>query len=93
MAIYYLLNERLVDELMSNGTAPKEISINNFPRPFLSHDKKFIKDYDTLVKSFLVQIMDLCVKRVNEQIHSFRLKINKNKTNYLITIFKTWKKN
>ena len=72
---------KVFDYHKQNGTAPKEISIHNFPPPFLSHDKDFIKDYDALIKSFQVQIMDLCIKRVNQQINSFRSKIEDIKTN------------
>ncbi len=63
-----------------NGTAPKEISIHNFPPPFLPHDKDFVKEYDTLIKSFQTQIMDLCVNRVNQQLITLKDRISSIKT-------------
>jgi hypothetical protein len=65
---------------MQNGTAPKEISIHNFPPPFLSHDKDFVKEYDKLIKTFQTQIMELCMSRVNQQLNAFKEKITNIKT-------------
>ena len=65
---------------MLNGTAPKEISIHNFPPPFLSHDKEFVEEYDKLIKSFQTQIMELCIKRASQQVDTFQEKISNIKT-------------
>ena len=61
------LSKKIFEFYIYNETAPKEISLSNFPVPFLAHDDTFVKSYDTLIKSFQRQIMDLCMQRVEEQ--------------------------
>ncbi len=65
---------------IENETAPKEISLNNFPVPFLAHDENFVKAYDSLIKKFQKEIMELCLKRVKEQKVILDERINAIKT-------------
>jgi hypothetical protein len=65
---------------IENETAPKEISLNNFPVPFLAHDENFVKAYDSLIKKFQKEIMELCLNRVKEQKVILDERINTIKT-------------
>jgi hypothetical protein len=64
---------------IENGTAPKELSLTNFPIAFLPHDQKFVEQYDKLLKEFQIKIMELCIKRVKEQSENFDVKIQEIK--------------
>lgn len=49
-------------------TTPKQLFYHNFPPPYLQHDDEFVKDYNHIISKTQVEIMQLCMNRLQHQI-------------------------
>ena len=89
--LYKRINKKLISNKVHefhklNGTAPKQLNVYQFPVPFLPHDIIFMESYNNLIKKFQNEIIDLCIKRCNDQIKKLeddlaRLKSQVNNNN------------
>lgn len=53
---------------LEKGTTPSALFFDKFPRPFLSRDKDFVKEYNEIIEKAQKEIMNLCIKYLSNRI-------------------------